>query len=302
MDPRIVVEQVTILAILMAVGYIGGASGILGEAENKSMTKLLTNIALPALIFSAFNIGYSEETLRGIILIFILSFLTHIIAALIGKFAFIKYPKEKNGVLRFGNTISNSGCMGIPFVYALFGQEALLYASVFLIPVHMIMWTYGENLLRSEKESLNIKKIIKNPPILAILVGSLIFVLNVNLPRLIMEPVGILSSTTLPLAMLILGERVSKLSLGEILRDRDIYYFSLFRLVITPIVVLISLSFFSIDPLIKNIVVIMQSLPVAVVIVAISEKHGADSRLASKITVVSHIFSVLTIPLVTLLI
>ena len=302
MDPRIVVEQVTILAILMAVGYIGGASGILGEAENKSMTKLLTNIALPALIFSAFNIGYSEETLRGIILIFILSFLTHIIAALIGKFAFIKYPKEKNGVLRFGNTISNSGCMGIPFVYALFGQEALLYASVFLIPVHMIMWTYGENLLRSEKESLNIKKIIKNPPILAILVGSLIFVLNVNLPRLIMEPVGILSSTTLPLAMLILGERVSKLSLGEILRDRDIYYFSLFRLVITPIVVLISLSFFSIDPLIKNIVVIMQSLPVAVVIVAISEKHGADSKLASKITVVSHIFSVLTIPLVTLLI
>lgn len=302
MDPRIVVEQVTILAILMAVGYIGGASGILGEAENKSMTKLLTNIALPALIFSAFNIGYSEETLRGIILIFILSFLTHIIAALIGKFAFIKYPKEKNGVLRFGNTISNSGCMGIPFVYALFGQEALLYASVFLIPVHMIMWTYGENLLRSEKESLNIKKIIKNPPILAILVGSLIFVLNVNLPRLIMEPVGILSSTTLPLAMLILGERVSKLSLGEILRDRDIYYFSLFRLVITPLVVLISLSFFSIDPLIKNIVVIMQSLPVAVVIVAISEKHGADSRLASKITVVSHIFSVLTIPLVTLLI
>ena len=302
MDPRIVVEQVTILAILMAVGYIGGASGILGEAENKSMTKLLTNIALPALIFSAFNIGYSEETLRGIILIFILSFLTHIIAALIGKFAFIKYPKEKNGVLRFGNTISNSGCMGIPFVYALFGQEALLYASVFLIPVHMIMWTYGENLLRSEKESLNIKKIIKNPPILAILVGSLIFILNVNLPRLIMEPVGILSSTTLPLAMLILGERVSKLSLGEILRDRDIYYFSLFRLVITPIVVLISLSFFSIDPLIKNIVVIMQSLPVAVVIVAISEKHGADSRLASKITVVSHIFSVLTIPLVTLLI
>lgn len=302
MDPRIVVEQVTILAILMAVGYIGGASGILGEAENKSMTKLLTNIALPALIFSAFNIGYSEETLRGIILIFILSFLTHIIAALIGKFAFIKYPKEKNGVLRFGNTISNSGCMGIPFVYALFGQEALLYASVFLIPVHMIMWTYGENLLRSEKESLNIKKIIKNPPILAILVGSLIFILNVNLPRLIMEPVGILSSTTLPLAMLILGERVSKLSLGEILRDRDIYYFSLFRLVITPLVVLISLSFFSIDPLIKNIVVIMQSLPVAVVIVAISEKHGADSRLASKITVVSHIFSVLTIPLVTLLI
>lgn len=301
MDPKIVVEQVTILAILMAVGYIGGIAGVLGDRENTSMTKLLTNIALPALIFSAFNIGYTEETLKGIVSIFILSFLTHILAAIIGKFAFMRYPKSKSGVFRFGNTLSNSGCMGIPFVYALFGDQALLYASVFLIPVHMIMWTYGENLLRSEKESFKISKIIKNPPIIAIVLGSIIFILNINLPSVIESPLGILSSLTLPLAMLILGERVSKLSIKEILMDKDIYYFSFFRLIVTPIIVLIGLSFFDIDPLIKNIVIIMQSLPVAVVIVAISQRNGANSQLASKITVVSHLLSVITIPIVSLL-
>lgn len=301
MNPKIVVEEVTILAILMAVGYIGGIKGVFGENENKAMNKLLMNVALPALIFSAFNIEYTKETLNGVVTVFILSFFTHILAAIIGKIAFIKYPKTQNGVLRFGNLISNSGCMGIPFVYALFGEKALLYASVFLIPVHMLMWTYGENLLRSEREIFDIRKMIKNPPIIAILLGSIVFIFKIKLANVIESPVVMLSSLTLPLSMLILGERVSQISIREIVLDKDIYYFSFLRLIVTPLIVLIALSFFDIDPLIKNIVVIMQALPGGVVTVAISQKHGSDSALASKIIVVSHLLAVITIPLISLL-
>ncbi len=296
-----VIEQVTVLAVLMAVGYVGGKTGILKDNENKSMTILLTNIALPALIISAFSLGYSKETLNGIITTFILSFFAHTLAAIIGKISFMKYPKSKNAVLRFGNTFSNSGFMGIPFVYALFGETALLYGSVFMIPFHILIWTYGEGLLRKEKEGSIIKRFSKNPAIIAIIAGIIIFVLNVKLPKAISQPVSMLSSLTSPLAMLILGERISKLHLRELLVDKDIYYGCFIKLLVTPIVTLIFLNFINIDPLIKNILVIMQSLPVAVLTVVLSQKHEADADLASKFTVVSHVLSVITIPIVSLL-
>lgn len=301
MDPIIVIEQVTVLAILMAVGYIGGKVGILKDNENKSMTILLTHIALPALIISAFSLGYSKETLNGIITVFILSFLAHILSAIIAKIAYIKYPKSKNVVLRFGNIFANSGFMGIPFVTALFGEKALLYGSVFMIPFHILIWTYGEGLLRKEKEGSIIKKFSKNPAIISILVGIVIFILNIDLPKVIDQPVGMLSSLTSPLAMLILGERISKLSFKQILVDKDIYYGCFIKLIVTPIVTFLILGFIDIDPLIKNIIVIMQSLPVAVLTVVLSQKHGADADLASKVTVISHVLSVITIPIISLL-
>lgn len=296
-----VIEQVTVLAILMAVGYAGGKTGVLGDNENKSMTVLLTHIAMPALIISAFSLGYTEETLRGIITVFILSFISHIVAAIIAKFAYRKYPKNQNAVLRFGNTFSNSGFMGIPFVYALFGEMALLYGSVFMIPFHMLLWTYGEGLLESEKGKFTVKRFLKNPAIVAILVGLGIFVLNIKLPRVIDQPVSMLSSLTSPLAMVILGERISKLSFKEIIGEKTIYYACFVKLLLTPLVMFLILSLIDIEPLIKNIIVIMQSLPFAVLTVVLSQRHGRDADLASKVTVISHVLSVITIPIVSLL-
>lgn len=301
MDPIIVVEQVSVLAILMAVGYFGGRTGLLKENENKAMTILLTSIAMPALILSAFSLGYSEDTLSGVITVFILSFFAHGIGALIGKIAYRKYPRGKNLVLRFGNTFTNSGFMGVPFVYALFGEKALLYGSVFMMPFHMLLWTYGEGMLRQEKEKMTIKRFTRNPSIVALVIGSIIFVLNIKLPRVIGQPIDMLSAFTSPLAMLILGERISKLSLREILVDKDIYYACFVKLIISPVVTLLILNFIDIEPLIRNIIVIMQSLPLAVLTVVLSQKHDADVDLASKLTVMSHIFSIITIPLIALL-
>lgn len=301
MDPIIVIEQVTVLAILMAIGYIGGITGILKDAENKAMTVILTNIALPALVISAFSLGYSKDTLNGIITVFILSFFGHVLAGVIGKFAYRKYPESRNVVLRFGNIFSNSGFMGIPFIYELFGEKALLYGSVYMIPFHMIIWTYGETMLSRGKEGSKIKKLVKNPSVISILVGMVIFILNIKLPIAINQPVSMLSSLTSPLAMLILGERISRLSLKEMIGDKDVYYGCFIKLIVTPIIILFILNLIDIDPLIKNVIVIMQSLPLAVLTVVLSQKHGADVDFASKITVVSHMLSIITIPLVALL-
>lgn len=298
MSLRIIVEQVAFLAVLMGVGYIGGKVKLLSDNDNRSMTAILTNIALPALTLSAFTIAYSKETLKGIIIVFVFSLLAHLIAALLGRLAFIRYSKEKNKILRFANTFSNAAFMGLPFIHALLGDLALLYASVYIISFNIFVWTYGENLLRQTENKFEIKDFILSPPIISIIIGMIIFFINRPLPNFVYQPITMLAATTTPLAMLILGERSSRIKLKEILFDVDIYYLSVIKLLVTPLLILFLLKFIPIDPLIKNVIIVMQSLPVAILTVVLSQKHDQNIDFASKIAVATHLLSIFTIPII----
>lgn len=300
MNIIVIIEQVAVLAILMAVGYLGGKTKVLSDRDNESMTAVLTKIAMPALTISAFSVGYSKETFNGIIIVFLFSFVAHFIAATIGKVAFSKYPDSQNKVLRFGNTFSNAGFMGLPFIYALFGEKALLYGSIYMIPFHILIWTYGEGLFRGKEDKLDFKSFILNPAILAIIVGAIIFIVNIPLPRVLSQPISMLAALTSPLAMLILGERISTLKFKEIITEKSLYYSCFVKLIVTPLVMVIILRYIDVEPLIKNVIIIMQSLPIAVLTVVLSQKHDLDVDLASKITVVSHAISIFTIPLIAL--
>lgn len=301
MQTSFVTQQVTVLAILMAIGYIATKKNIINENISKGMTQVLTAIALPSLILSSFNMSYSEDTLRGVLLIFIYSLGTHFLTILIAKLFFIKYPKGKNAVLRFGTIFPNSGFMGLPLILELFGQEAVLYASIFMIPYHILLWTYGEGILTKEKTDSPIKRLATNPAIIAVLLGTTILILKIEMPYVVSKPLSMLSALTSPLSMLILGEKITKLKFKEIIADKDIYYGCFVRLIATPIITLIVLKIVNAPELLRNIVVTMQSLPSAILLVVLTQKHDGEVDFASKFTIISHVVSVITIPLISIL-
>lgn len=301
MEIIFVIQQVTVLALLMAVGYIATKKNIINEDISKGMTEILTLIALPALIISSFNMSYSEETLKGVILIFAYSLIIHFLTIIVSKLFFAKYTRGKSSVFRFGTIFPNSGFMGLPFIFELFGQEALLYASVFMIPYHTILWTYGERLLSGKKGEAPIKKILTTPALIAILLGTALFIFKIELPYVVNKPISMLSSLTSPLSMLILGEKITKLKLKEVIIDKDIYYGCFVKLIISPLASLLFLRFINAPQLLTNIVVTMEALPTAVLLVVLTQKHDCEVEFASKFTIVSHILSILTIPIVLML-
>ncbi len=301
METVLVAEQVAVLAVLMAIGYLGTKKNFINESISRGMTSILTNIALPALIISSFNMTYSKETLKGILLIFVFSLGVHIFNALAVKLFYKKYSKGKNEVLRFGTIFPNSGFMGLPLIYELFGQEAALYGSVFMIPYHTMIWTYGESILAKEKGDSSIKKLAKTPALTAIIIGTILFALKIQMPYVLSKSFSMLSSLTSPLSMLILGEKIAKLSFKEIVGDKDIYYGCFVKLIVIPIISLVILNIIKAPDLLKNVVVFMQSLPTAILLVVLTQKHEGDIEFASKFTVISHMVSVLTIPLISLL-
>ena len=300
MQTTFVIQQVIVLAILMSVGYVATKKEIITEDISKGMTLILTNIGLPALILSSFNMSYSNDTLKGVILIFLYSVGIHLFTIVLSQILFIKYPKGKKSVLSFGSIFPNSGFMGLPLIFELFGQEATLYASVFMIPYHTIQWTYGENMLSKEKAKISIKKLATTPALVAVILGSLIFILKIEMPYVVGKPLSLLSSLTSPLSMLILGEKITKLKFKEILMDKDIYYGCFIKLILVPLMTLIFLKAVNAPSLLLNIIVVMQSLPAAVLLVVLTQKHEGEIEFASKFTMISHILSIITIPLISL--
>lgn len=300
MQTAFVTQQVTVLAILMAVGYVATKKNIINEVISKGMTEVLTVIALPALILSSFNMSYSQDKLKGVLLIFLYSIGAHILTLLIAKILFIKYPEGKNKILRFGTAFPNSGFMGLPLILELFGQEAVLYASIFMIPYHSILWTYGEGILSKGKTESPLKILVKTPALIAVLLGTIIFILKIEVPYIVSKPLSMLSALTSPLSMLILGEKITKLKLKEIIADKDIYYACFVKLIVSPIIALVLLKIINAPQLLTNIVVTMQSLPSAILLVVLTQKHDGEVDFASKFTIISHIVSILTIPLVSI--
>ncbi len=301
MQASFVTQQVAVLALLMAIGYVATKKNIINESISKGMTQILTAIALPALIISSFNIRYSKDTLRGVLLIFIYSLGIHFLTILIAKIFFVKYPKGKNVVLRFGTIFPNSGFMGLPLIFELFGQEAVLYASIFTIPYHTLQWTYGESILSKEKGESPIRKIATTPALIAIIIGTIVFILKIEMPYVVSKSLSMLSSLTSPLSMLILGEKITKLKFKEIVGDKDIYYGCFIRLIVSPIISLVLLRIINAPELLTNVVVTMQSLPAAILLVVLTQKHDGEIEFASKFTIISHIVSILTIPLISML-
>lgn len=285
----------------MGVGLIARKKNLINDELSRGLSNLVVNIGLPALVISSFIIKFSYDLMGNMMRILAISILFHVTVILLSKIILSKFSIDKQKILKFMFIFPNSGAMGIPLVYLLYGQTGVLYLSIFLIPYQILFWTYGEGLFSHEKGSITIKKYLNNPNIIAVVIGLFIFVLSIKIPFMVRETLGDIGSITLPLSMMIIGEKVATMKLKEVIMEKDVYFCSVIRLVIAPIIMFSILVLFNATPLIKNICIAAEVIPTATVTVLFCEKYHGNAILASKCILVSHILSIFTIPVMLML-
>ena len=72
---------------------------------------------------------------------------------------------------------TNSGNMIIPLITAMMGNDWVLYSSAFITVQLVLIWTHCRMML-CEDERFDIKKILLNINVIAIIVGILLFAFN----------------------------------------------------------------------------------------------------------------------------
>lgn len=290
------------LFVLILAGVLIRRIGLLTESGCKTLSSLLINVILPCNIVHAFMSGaeVGADFARNCFLMVGLSTLIQVIAAVGNRFLFARFPREERSVLSYGMICSNSSFVGLPIAEVLFGSIGVMYTSVFQIPLRFIMWTAGLSMFTNISHRDALKKLACHPCIIAVFVGLLLMVLPIELPDFLTDSINAMSNCTTPVSMLVIG---SILALAPIrsLFSLPVLYFTALRLVVFPLLVYALLLPFGLDRLLVDICVLMTAMPAGSSTSILANQYDCDAVFASELIFTSTLFSIVTIPLLSLL-
>ena len=295
------INSVVLMAMLMAIGFYIRKKGALNDEGEGALIYLLVNVTNPAMIINAMNIDFSPEQLKNGAVIVATAVIFDILLFLLGKVSFSKVTdSEKEKIMRFSAAFMNGGFMGFPLVAQLYGPQGMFYATMFYIPNMTFMWTYGLKLLLGNNENRGTGKLLKsmflNPGMIAIYAGFILYFTQLELPLFATKLLELLTNATTVISMIIVGSKVATIGLKESFVSRDAYFATFLRIIISPVIMIIMLKFVELGQMVEEIFVIYASLPVAALSTIMAQKYGGDSQLGSKLVVITHLLSLLTIP------
>ena len=141
----LLLQQMIILFLLMMVGFGLKKTGLINTTGVKTLSAVVVNVANPAMVLAASinkeNTIQGMELARTFGLILIVYVILIILAWVLTRV--LRVPLGQRGTYQNMTVFSNIGFMGFPLVSAMFGSEAMLYASLFTIPYNILIYTYA---------------------------------------------------------------------------------------------------------------------------------------------------------------
>lgn len=291
-------QQVIILYILVAVGFLADRFHIFGQETAKKSNDFLFYIITPAVIVQSFmSMEFSAQTAGRFLLAFVLMAGTITVGIFLAM-PFFNKSGNNSAVFKYAVSYGNMGYMGLPLCYAILGSEGVFYCSAGVVAFNIISFTHGISLMTkgSEKSGFSAKKLILNPGMISVLIGLPLFVLGVKLPEIIQVPVNHIASLNTPLAMVFLGTYIANSDLKQMFKEKENYLVMLLKLIVLPLIMFGIFKACGISGKLLTACMISASVPSATNTVMFAAKYGKDTGTASKTVALSSVVSVLTMP------
>lgn len=285
------------LFTLTGIGILIRKSRLLPAQAQGMLTDLILYVILPCNIALSFRIDVSQELLQNMGIGFAVAWVVQGVAWALSRVLYIKYPDRKKRVLQYATVCSNGGFMGNPIAESVFGATGLMYASIFLIPQRIVMWSAGITLFTEapDKKTL-LKKVVTHPCIIAVYVGMIFMVFKPELPEFVEKTASSLGSCTTPLSMLMVGMILSDVDNIRSVFTWEIIRYTIIRLVLLPGIVFLGCRAFRLDSLVTGVAVLMTAMPAACMTTILANKYNGDSMFASKCVVFSTAMTLVTLP------
>jgi len=319
------IYNVALLFIMMVPGVLMKKCRLCGEGFGKGISNLVLYIAQPALTFVAYLRPYDEKILINSLYVFLFSVSLHAIFAIVAMLFFKKAEDSMRRMLRFATVFSNVAFMGIPLIAAVLEPEypgSTVYALIYSITFNVFLWSLGVKIctegrdenengvddFNDAKEKISPWKALTHPTTIASAIGLIFFILPIEgyVPALAEEAFNMLKGLVAPLSMLVIGLRLADMSFKGMLRDVDMYIFLGLRHIALPLVALGLVKLVDLilplDPAVQMVIVILAAAPAATSATMFAEKYDCDSVYVSRLVTVSTIISIITIPLILLLV
>ncbi len=292
----IVLRQSIIMFVYMAIGGLLFKKGLITKEGSKSLANLLLYAVLPCVVVKSFCVARTPERMSGLLVSFLAALGILLLAMAVSHLLF-----KKNPIDDFGAAFSNAGFMGFPLVAAVQGSEAIFYAAGFVALLNALQWTYGQSLISGDPSYRSPKAILKNPLVLSLLLGMLIFCFELPVPAIASDLLAALAALNAPLAMVILGVYLAQTDARTLFNDPHLYVVAAARLVLIPLLTAWMLKLLPAQyAAITTTLVIVAAAPIGSNVAVYAQKLGKDYAYAVRGVCLSTLLSAITMPLLML--
>ena len=296
--------EITILSIILmiGIGYVLKRIDFLSEKDINPLNKIIMNILLPCMIFSAlYSSDLSLIPKLGILpfVILISSFVTGLVSFLILKK--LGYDDKKLWSVLVTVMIANTAFMGYPVNLGIFGHEGFLRAifcdiatmCIFLILSFVLVIKFGGTVKKA------IRKIALFPPLWAIVFGLGLNILNVPIGPVLNNTVNYLGNGAIPLIMISLGLSID---LAGLSRSKSMVAFtSIMKLLFFPAIAFIVVLFLGLSDLQYTVAIVEAAMPSGMLSLILAITYNLDYELTSDCILINTVISLITLPVIIMI-
>ena len=299
MDMSALLTKMVIFVVLMVIGYVGARAKLLNAEFTKAASKLTMNVFMTATILNSVIANPPQlsggELAQVMLACFVSVGFGYLLSAVIVRL--LPFNREQKPLMELLISVTNTMFIGVPVAEPVFGSQAVFYIALSCIPFNAFLYTYGVwRMNRSgERARLSWRDMV-SVPLIATLAALLIFVLKVPMPGVVKELCSTLSAGTVPMSMLVIGASLGRVSLLDAFREKNLYFVSLVRLVLVPLLTFPVLKLITADPVLLGAMVIVAGCPSAVMVTVLAIQYGRDAEYTSKGILLNTLLSVVTLP------
>lgn len=297
--------QVGVMLLYIIPGFLLMKTKKVKESCLSDLSIILMFVCQPCLTVYTFQKAtFSTQVLMNLGILFLLVLALMLIMLVIFYFLFRK--KYDDVRYRIGNLavcFGNFTFMGVPLLEALFpdSPEMTVYSIMFFAVMSILGWTVGSVMITGDKKACKPLTALTNPAILSLFIALPLFFANIEIPEILMNAISLVGKMSTPICMLVLGMRLATVSLKSLLLTPMQYLIIAVKQFGMPILGFLVVWFLPLDINLKMTFVILCSCPVAAVVLNFAELLGGGQKTAANLVLLSTLTSVLTMPLIMLI-
>ncbi len=299
---QVVAIQVIVLYFIAAIGFVADKTKIFVRKDATKLIDLLFNLILPIAVINSFlSMERTKEHIIGLLVSFLLAFLTHFLGIGISAFCFKKRDRKERGIYHYAIVFSNAAFLALPLAQSVVGNEGVFYSSCYVSVFNILAFTYGIDRISGGEAKIRIKHLILNPGSISVLISIPLFLLQIKLPEFVLDTLSRVGSCNSPMAMIVFGTFLANCNFKNIFAKKEVYFVSFVRLLAIPVIMLFVFKLFGIEGNMLIALTISASAPVATNTAMYAAKYDNDTALSSELVGQTSIFSIITMPIIVAL-
>jgi predicted permease len=204
-----------------------------------------------------------------------------------------KLIRQKHSGLYVPISMMNTVNIPFPIIFLAYGSEGLAAATLFYIPNVVFLYTIGVYIMAGRRWRENMKEVLKQPVIYAVVLGLLLNFLDAEVPALIVNSFDFVSQMAIPLVLLVLGYNLSQAGITSF---PTTLLASFLRMGVGLAIGIGVINAFNLTGVLRSVVVLDAAMPAAATSALLAAKYRNEAEMVASVVFLTTLVSLASIP------